>query len=93
MDLYLIFILVMSLITLIFYAVDKKKAEKHKWRIPEKVLLLLSLCGGFIGGMIALYGLRHKNRHWYFVVVNFLSLIIHIVLAYFIYINFGFIYL
>lgn len=93
MDLYLIFILVMSLITLIFYAVDKKKAEKHKWRIPEKVLLLLSLCGGSIGGMIALYGLRHKNRHWYFVVVNFLSLIIHIVLAYFIYINFGFIYL
>lgn len=93
MELYLVFILIMSLITLIFYAIDKRKAVKHKWRVPEKVLLLLSLCGGSIGGLIALYGLRHKNRHWYFVLVNFFALVIHIALAYIVYEKMGFIYL
>jgi len=81
---YLAVIGVMSLVTLGAYFIDKKKAERGKWRTKEKTLLSLSFFGGSIGGLIALYVVRHKNKHWYFVVVNWLSLIIQIALGFFI---------
>ena len=51
---------------------------------PNQVTLI-----GAIGGLIGMYGLRHKTQHWYFVVVNFLSLIIHIILGVVIYNKIG----
>ena len=93
MEIYIAFIFIMTFITLAFYAADKKKAEKNKWRVKEKTLLLLSLCGGSIGGMIALFGLRHKNRHWYFVAVNIISLIIHLCLGYVLFNIVGFMFI
>ncbi len=81
MDIYLILVGIMSLITFILYAVDKKRAIKKQWRIKEVVLLGFTFCLGSIGGLCGLYLLRHKNKHWYFVVVNFVSLIIHIAIA------------
>ena len=81
MYIYLILVGIMSLITFILYAVDKKRAIKKQWRIKEVVLLGFTFCLGSIGGLCGLYVLRHKNKHWYFVVVNFISLIIHIAIA------------
>lgn len=81
MDIYLILVGIMSLITFILYAVDKKRAIKKQWRIKEVVLLGFTFCLGSIGGLCGLYVLRHKNKHWYFVVVNFVSLIIHVAIA------------
>ena len=71
-------LVVMGLITFFAYLIDKKKAEKGKWRTKEKTLLGLSFLFGSIGGLLGLYVVRHKTKHWYFVVVNYLSLIIHI---------------
>lgn len=93
MEIYLGIIILMSLITLILYGSDKVKAKKNKWRTPEKVLLLSSFLGGALGGVVAMYGFRHKNRHWYFVVVNFGSLIIHIALGYYLYTLVGFMFI
>ena len=73
---YLIALLVVSFITMILYASDKSRAKRNKWRIKESVLLSFSFFGGAIGGMIGLYVFRHKTKHWYFVVVNWLGLII-----------------
>ena len=81
----LIVVGIMSLITYMAYAMDKKKAEKGKWRTKEKTLLLMSVFFGAIGGIIAMYTKRHKNKHWYFVFVNFVSLIIHLIIAYLLY--------
>ena len=89
MEIYLGLIILMSIITFILYAIDKKRAIKNKWRIKEATLLLSSFLLGSIGGLIGMYGLRHKTQHWYFVVVNFLSLIIHIVLGIVIYNKIG----
>ena len=91
MDLYLIVYLFMIFITFIFYGVDKRKARKNKWRIKEATLLGLSLLLGSLGGLCGLYVLRHKTKHWYFVVINYLALIIHIILGIYIYKNIGFI--
>lgn len=82
---YLIIVFFMSLLTFSAYASDKLKAIKNKWRIKEKTLLLMSFLFGAFGGILAMYNLRHKNKHWYFVLVNFLSLFLHIYLGYLLY--------
>lgn len=41
--------------------VDKQKAIKHQWRIPEKTLLFLGLIGGGIGGILGMRLFRHKT--------------------------------
>lgn len=79
---YLIIILIMSLITLIFYIVDKEKAKKNKYRIKEKTLILLSFLFGSLGGVVGMYVIRHKNKHIKFIVTNWLFLIVHIILGY-----------
>ena len=74
------YLILLSLITFILYYADKKKAEKKKWRIPEKVLLLCSFLGGAFGGYPAMLLFRHKTKgeHWYFTFINILGLLIHI---------------
>ena len=79
---YLILVLIMSIITLIFYIVDKEKAKKNKYRIKERTLVLLSFLFGSIGGIIGMYVIRHKNRHIKFIITNWLFLIIHIIFGY-----------
>ncbi len=91
MEYYILIVLVMSFITACTYALDKAKAKRNKWRIKEVVLLSMSLLFGSIGGIFSLYVLRHKNKHWYFVLINFLALIIHILVGYYVYKFIGFV--
>ncbi len=46
---------------------DKRKAIKHAFRIPESTLFIVALIGGSIGSIVGMYTFRHKTRHWYFV--------------------------
>lgn len=48
--------------------IDKSRARRKAFRIPEKTLFLLSLLGGSIGAWAGMYVFRHKTKHWYFVV-------------------------
>ena len=66
---------VMSLITFFLYGIDKSKAKRGAWRIPEKTLLMLSFFGGALGGSLAMSLLRHKTKHWYFVAINAVGLL------------------
>lgn len=86
---YLIIVFIMSLITFLLYMIDKKRAVKNKWRIKEITLLMFSCLFGAFGGIIAMYKFRHKTKHWYFIVVNYLSIILHIILGFIIYNRFG----
>ena len=49
-------------------AADKRRAQKHRWRIPEHTLFAAALLGGSVGALAGMYLCRHKTRHWYFVV-------------------------
>ena len=62
----IIYLSAMGLLTFILFGADKHKAKAHKWRIPEKTLLGLSLLGGFAGGFLGMEFFRHKTKHWYF---------------------------
>lgn len=68
--------IVMSIITLLAYKIDKQKAKSGKWRTKEKTLLILPWLMGGIGGLIGIYGVRHKTNHWYFPLNNVLAIIV-----------------
>lgn len=75
---YLIFI---NIISLVAYAMDKHKAKKKKWRIPERSLLLAALLGGSVGALIGVFGLRHKSRHLKFVLGVPIIFALHVIFA------------
>ncbi len=50
-------------VTFIVYGIDKYKAKKAKWRIPEATLLLLAVLGGSIGAWMGMKVWHHKTMH------------------------------
>ena len=74
---------VLSLIALLLYASDKRKAKKNRWRIPEKVLLGIGFLGGSVGALLGMNLFRHKTKHWYFWAVNLLGLLWQVALLVF----------
>ena len=74
----LIYLLAMSVVTFVVYGIDKYKAKKNLWRIPEKVLILLAFIGGSLGALIGMGVFHHKTRKIKFKVLVPLALIIHI---------------
>lgn len=65
--LYLYFF-VLNIMGIVLMGIDKSKARRKAWRIPEKTLFLCSLLGGSAGVWIGMYLFHHKTKHWYFVV-------------------------
>lgn len=55
-----------SIIGFILMGVDKSKAKRGAWRIPEKTLLGTALLGGGAGVWLGMEVFRHKTKHWYF---------------------------
>lgn len=64
---------VISLITFLLYGIDKWKAQHHRWRVKESVLLGLAFFGGAAGAILGMALFRHKTKHWYFRVVALLG--------------------
>ena len=54
-----------NLVTFTVYGVDKAKARRGAWRVPEKTLFLLPLLGGSVGALLGMLVFRHKTKHWY----------------------------
>jgi uncharacterized membrane protein YsdA (DUF1294 family) len=73
--------LVSTPFTFLFYWFDKHQAQGSGARVPEVILLLLALGGGFIGGFLAMKQLRHKTRHLSFWLAQGVGLAIWIGLA------------
>ena len=77
-------LLIWNLLILLIYGIDKSKARRGAWRVPEKILLILALpCGGF-GAWLAGITFHHKTRKWYFKTVWFLGMVTTLVALYFI---------
>lgn len=47
--------------------IDKYKAKKRAFRIPEATLFIVAIIGGSAGSLIGMYLFRHKTRHRSFV--------------------------
>ena len=68
MNTAVIYLIFMNLIGFGLMGVDKQRARRRDWRIPEKVLFGAALLGGSVGAWAGMYLFHHKTRHWYFVV-------------------------
>ncbi len=62
------YFIIMNLAGFALMGIDKRRAKKHQWRIPERTLFLSAILGGSAGAMVGMYLFHHKTRHWYFVV-------------------------
>lgn len=80
----LIYLLIINIIAFFMMAIDKWKAKKDKWRIPEKALFLSALLGGSIGAILGMYVFRHKTKHLHFTIGMPVILALQIALALFI---------
>ena len=57
------YLILVNIIAFITIYIDKQKAIKHKWRIKESTLFLLSIIGGSLGTLLGMYTFRHKTKH------------------------------
>ena len=57
---------VLNIVSFSLMAIDKRRAQAGKWRVPEKTLFLAAACFGGLGGVLGMTLCRHKTRHWYF---------------------------
>ncbi|QDU72593.1 DUF1294 domain-containing protein [Mucisphaera calidilacus] len=74
---YAALLAVMSLITFLTYALDKRAATRQQFRTPEATLHLLELLGGYPGGLLARRYLRHKSAKLSFRIVSWTIILIH----------------
>ncbi|MFZ3151460.1 MAG: DUF1294 domain-containing protein [Anaerolineaceae bacterium] len=79
----LIIIIVFSIITFFLFGYDKRAAKLGHWRIPEKVLLGMSILGGALGGLAGMVIFHHKTRKTYFWVICILASLVHVYLLIF----------
>lgn len=62
-QLIIIYLIAINVITFLVYGIDKWKAKRSKWRIPEATLLGLSVIGGSIGAWLGMKVWHHKTMH------------------------------
>ena len=59
----LYYLAIVNITTFIVYGIDKLKAKKGRWRIPESTLLLLAIVGGSMGAWCGVRVWHHKTMH------------------------------
>lgn len=60
---FAIYLIVINVLTFLIYGVDKWKAQRDKWRIPEDTLIWLAVAGGSVGALLGMNLFRHKTKH------------------------------
>ena len=80
-QLILLYLLIINAVSFLLMLVDKLKAKKNLWRIPESTLLTSAALGGSIGALAGMYTFRHKTKHLKFTLGVPLILIVQIALA------------
>lgn len=63
LKIFVIYLLAINLITFVMYGIDKLKAKKAKWRIPEATLLWIAVLGGSLGAWAGMQVWHHKTLH------------------------------
>ena len=59
----LIYFVVINVVTFVVYGIDKYKAVRSKWRIPESTLIGLAVIGGSVGAWLGMKFWHHKTLH------------------------------
>ena len=81
--LLIVYLLVINIVTLILFAVDKIAAIEHRSRIRIVTLLGLAFIGGSVGALVAMYVFHHKTKQDYFSVGVPLIILMQVVVLFF----------
>lgn len=63
MQAFFIYLILINALSFLLMLLDKHKARKKKWRIPEATLMTAAAIGGSVGALLGMYTFRHKTRH------------------------------
>ena len=77
----MIYLILINALGFLLMLLDKHKARKKVWRIPEATLLIVALIGGSVGSLIGMYLVRHKTKHLQFSLGIPIMLVIHILIG------------
>lgn len=64
----IIYFILINIIGFLAMYIDKQKAKKGKWRIPEKTIFIITVLGGGIGTISGMYAFRHKTQKLHFTI-------------------------
>ncbi len=81
----LLYLGAVNIIGFLIMGIDKLKARKRGFRIPEATLFLVALMGGSVGSLLGMYLFRHKTRHRKFTIGMPLILLLQIALIAFLF--------
>ena len=62
-----IYLILMTLAGFFSMGIDKRRAIRHAYRIPEATLFLIAALGGSLGSILGMRHFRHNTRHRKFV--------------------------
>ncbi len=82
MTILYIYLTIINIIALAAMAIDKLRARRHRWRIPEHTLLLIAALGGSAGSLIGMLLFWHKVRDKKFAIGLPVMLAVHLALAF-----------
>ena len=77
-----IYLSLINALAFLLMLADKQSAKKHRWRIPESILLLSAALGGSLGALLGMQLFHHKTRKAKFFVTVPLLLSVHGVILY-----------
>jgi uncharacterized membrane protein YsdA (DUF1294 family) len=81
---YLLWLIAIGIVALFMFRMDKWQSERDGKRVPEVVLHMLTLLGGFWGSALGMFAFprRHKTRDLTFWAVLFLSMVVHFIIIF-----------
>lgn len=77
----LIYLAIVNIAALSLYGLDKRYAQKKRWRIPEATLIAVALLYGALGAFLGMRIFRHKTKHKKFTITVPILLILQIAFA------------
>jgi len=80
MKLLIEYLVIVNIIGFALMGIDKRRAIRRSWRIPEATLFLVAIIGGSLGSILGMYTFRHKTRHRIFTIGMPIILIIQVAL-------------
>mgnify|MGYP004530747759 FL=1 len=65
-NILIVYLIAINIIAFVIYGIDKQKAIRKQWRIPEAQLLAVAAIGGSAGALLGMQFFHHKTRKWKF---------------------------
>ncbi|ODG93389.1 MULTISPECIES: DUF1294 domain-containing protein [Bacillaceae] len=80
---FMFYLVIVNIVSFAIMGIDKSRAKRKAWRIPERILFLFAIIGGSIGSILGMYYFRHKTKHPKFVFGYWIILFIQFVIYFF----------